>query len=204
MKQVLEFPYWQSILSGLLKQPVPILPYQPGRLQAPTRKLQVASAWDGIQNILADLIERFQLDTSRCLEFGVEFGFSTVALSSFFESVTGVDTFCGDRDTANKSDIFKETSSRLKPYPNIELIQSDYRRFISQDHGIFGLIHVDIIHTYADTFACGHWSANHSQCTIFHDTESFPQVRRAVADIARATGKKFYNYEQHHGLGILI
>jgi len=204
VKQVLEFPYWQSVVSGLLKPRVPTLPYEPHRREPPKRKLQVRSAWEGIQDILADLIERFQVDTHRCLEFGVEFGFSTVALSSFFESVTGVDTFCGDRDTANKHNIFESTKSRLAGYPNIQLIKSDYKTFILGDHGTFGLIHVDIIHTYADTFACGYWSAKHSQCTIFHDTESFPQVRRAVADVARETGKKFYNYEKSHGLGILV
>jgi hypothetical protein len=90
------------------------------------------------------------------------------------------------------------------PYANIQLIRNDYRDFIKQDHGTFGPIHVDIIHTFADTFACGLWSANHSQCTIFHDTESFPQVRQAVVEIARATGEKFYNFKESFGLSILI
>jgi len=164
----------------------------------------VVSAWEGIQNILADLIERFHIDTGRCLEFGVEYGFSTVALSSYFESVTGVDIFHGDRHTVNKQDIFDETTRRLSPYSNIKLVRSDYQDFIKQDHGTFGLVHVDIIHTFADTFACGLWSANHSQCTIFHDTESFPQVRQAVVEVARATGKKFYNFKESYGLGILV
>lgn len=204
MKHVLEFSYWQSVLAGAFKPRVPILSYEPHRREAPKHKLQTPSAWDGIQDILADLIERFQIDRRRCLEFGVEFGFSTVALSSFFDSVTGVDTFCGDRDTANKRDIFEETRARLIPYPNIELVRSDYRDFIQQDHGIFDLIHVDIIHTYSDTLACGLWSAKHSKCSIFHDTESFPQVKHAVAEVARATRKQFYNYKGSHGLGILV
>jgi hypothetical protein len=199
-----EFAYWQSVVAGLAKPKVAIVPYVPARRQPPQRSLQVVSAWEGIQNILADLIERFHIDTGRCLEFGVEYGFSTVALSSYFESVTGVDIFHGDRHTVNKQDIFDETTRRLSLYTNIELIRSDYRDFIKQDYGTFGLVHVDIIHTFADTFACGLWSANHSQCTIFHDTESFPQVKQAVVEVARATGRKFYNFEESYGLGILV
>jgi hypothetical protein len=203
LTQEFELPYLVSVAAGVVKPKVPILPYVPNRRQTPARTLPVVSAWDGIQDILADLIERFQVDTSRCLEFGVEFGFSTVALSSFFDSVTGVDTFQGDRHTVNKDDIYNETRARLAPYSNIQLVRSDYRDFIKQEHGTYGLIHVDIIHTFADTFACGLWSARHSQCTIFHDTESFPQVKQAVREVARETGKKFYNFEQNFGLGIV-
>jgi len=199
-----EFAYWQSVVAGLAKPKIPVTPYAPNRREPPARALEVTSAWEGIQNILADLIERFNIDTTRCLEFGVEYGFSSVALSSYFGSVTGVDTFQGDRDTVNKDDIFQATKNRLAPYSNIEVIRSDYRDFIKQDHGTFGLIHVDIIHTFADTFACGLWSANHSQCTIFHDTESFPQVKQAVREVARHTNKTFYNFSESYGLGILV
>jgi hypothetical protein len=69
---------------------------------------------------------------------------------------------------------------------------------------MYDFIHVDIVHTFADTFACGLWSANHAKCVAFHDTESFPAVKRAVADIARQTGKTFYNFVESNGLGILI
>ncbi len=203
MTQEFELPYLVSVAAGVVKPKVPVLPYVPNRRQPPARTLPVVSAWDGIQDILADLIERFKVDTRRCLEFGVEFGFSTVALSSFFDSVTGVDTFQGDRHTVNKDDIYNDTRARLASYSNIQLVRSDYRDFIKQEHGTYGLIHVDIIHTFADTFACGLWSARHSQCTIFHDTESFPQVKQAVREVARETGKKFYNFEQNFGLGIV-
>jgi hypothetical protein len=199
-----ERAYWQSVLDGIAKPRVPITPYVPGRRQAPARELQVVSAWAGIQNILSDLIEKYHIPTDRCLEFGVEFGFSTVALSSYFDSVIGVDTFQGDKHTVNKQNIYEETLARLSPYTNIELVRSDYRDFIQGEHGFFGLIHVDIIHTFADTLACGMWSAKHSQCTIFHDTESFPQVKQAVVEMARATGKRFYNFNESNGLGILV
>ena len=204
MKFVSEKAYWQSVMGGLAKPRIPITPYIPRRREAPLRRLEVVSAWEGIQNILSDLIERFHVNTDACLEFGVEFGFSTVALSSYFDSVVGVDIFCGDIHTINKENIYEETVSRLSPYPNIELVRSDYRDFIQKEHRTFGLIHVDIIHTFADTFACGLWSAAHSQCTIFHDTESFPQVKQAVVEIARVSGKKFYNFEESYGLGILV
>ena len=204
MKGEFELAYWQSVVGGVFKPKVPVLPYQPADRQRPARSLEVISAWSGIEEILAGLIERFNISTERCLEFGVEFGFSTVALSSFFDEVIGVDTFQGDRHTVNDRDIYDETRTRLAPYDNIHLIRSDYADYIRQDHGRFGLIHVDIIHTFADTFACGLWSARHAQCTIFHDTESFPQVRQAVAEIARVTGKTFYNYPGSYGLGILV
>jgi hypothetical protein len=204
MQLSFERAYWQSVVGGLARPKVPITRYIPSRRETPARVLKVVSAWEGIPNILSDLIERFQIKTDRCLEFGVEFGFSTVALSSYFDSVIGVDTFQGDRHTVNKKNIYEETVSRLSPYTNIELVRSDYRDFIQSEHRFFSLIHVDIVHTFADTLACGMWSANHSRCTIFHDTQSFPQVKQAVVEIARATGKKFYNFKESKGLGILV
>jgi hypothetical protein len=204
MNVVLEPAYWRSVLSGMGKEKIQVIPYVPRRREAPSRELKVPSAWAGLQNILSDLIERFHVKTERCLEFGVEFGFSTVALSSYFDSVVGVDTFVGDKHTENAEDIYEETVTRLLPYGNIRLVRSDYRDFIQARSEFFGLIHVDIVHTFADTFACGLWSARHSQCTIFHDTESFPQVRQAVVELARLTGKKFYNFPESYGLGILV
>lgn len=204
MKQFREPDYWRAVLSGVRKPRVPVMPYVPARRQAPARKLQTVSAWKGIEDILAELIERFHLDTDRCLEFGVEYGFSTVALSSFFTSVTGVDTFQGDEHTVSKEDIYQQTLDRLAPYSNIHLIRSDYRDYIKTDDSTYDLIHVDIVHTYIATYTCGLWSAQHSRCTIFHDTESFPAVKQAVKDIARETGKTFYNFTESNGLGIVV
>jgi hypothetical protein len=45
----------------------------------------------------------------------VEFGYSTVALSSYFDSVTGVDIFIGDKHTVNRKDIYGDTVKRLAP-----------------------------------------------------------------------------------------
>jgi hypothetical protein len=204
VKREFEYAYSKSRALGIFKSNIPITPYVPTHRQPPSRCLDTKSAWQGIENILGDIIQRFDLGTDRCLEFGVEYGFSTVALSSYFKSVTGVDTFQGDRHTTILRDIYQETLTRLAPFDNIQLVRSDYRDFIKQDQGTYDLIHVDIIHTFADTHACGLWSAQHSNCTIFHDTESFAQVKQAVKEISRATGKSFYNYLESHGLGILV
>jgi len=150
------------------------------------------------------IIERFGLGRSACLEFGVEFGYSTTVLAQYFDRVVGVDLFMGDIHTAHTGDHFDETSARLAPFENIELHRADYRDWISRDEATYDLIHVDIVHTYEDTFCCGLWSTQHARCVLFHDTESFPDVRRAVIDVAAASGRRFYNYEPHHGLGIVV
>jgi hypothetical protein len=199
-----EGAYWKALLSGITKSRIPILPYVPDQRQLPERVLPVNTAWKGIESILSELIGRFHVGTDRCLEFGVEHGYSTAALSSYFTKVTGVDTFQGDKHTQSTEDIYTQTSDRLADFSNIELIRSDYQHWIAKDDTAYDLIHVDIVHTYADTFACGQWSANHAKCVLFHDTESFPAVKQAVIDIARESGKAFYNYKESFGLGILV
>jgi hypothetical protein len=201
---VTEIPYWKSVFGGLIAPKVPILPYVPRRRQLPSRVLPVVTAWKGIESVLGDLIQRFDIGTQSCLEFGVEYGYSTAALSCFFETVIGVDLFIGDKHTLDKRDIFAETSNRLACFDNIQLFRSDYRDWTATDKNIYDLIHVDIVHTYSDTFACGLWSAQHARCVLFHDTQSFPAVKRAVIDISRRTGKCFYNFKENNGLGILL
>jgi hypothetical protein len=166
--------------------------------------LEIVSAWKGLELIVEDIIEQFGLPRERCIEFGVEFGYSAVVFSNYFKSVTGVDTFEGDVHTVNKEEHFEQTKQRLAPYRNIQLIKSDYKDWIAKDNQHYNLAHVDIVHNYNETFECGLWAAQHSDCTIFHDTESFPEVRRAVKDLSKKTGQKLYNYPQHHGLGILV
>jgi len=201
-----EYAYLKSVLGGLAKPRIKVTPYMPKIRIQPSRRVEVISAWSGIEEIIPDLIERFDLGTESCLEFGVELGFSTVALSSYFASVTGVDTFQGDRHTKRTRDLFAETSERLASFDNIQLIRADYRDYTktADPDARYDLIHVDIIHTFADTYACGLWSAQHSKCTIFHDTQSFPAVKQAVREVARDTGKEFYNFKEFFGLGIVI
>jgi hypothetical protein len=199
-----EIDYWRSIFLGLISTQVPVLHYTPRRRELPSRVLSVPSAWKGMESVLGDVIETFKINKGRCLEFGVEYGYSTAALSCFFEAVIGVDTFLGDKHTLDSRDIFAETSARLANFKNIQLVRSDYRQWTERDHDFYDLIHVDIVHTYIDTFTCGLWSAQHARCVLFHDTQSFPSVKRAVIDVARRTEKLFYNLEESSGLGILV
>jgi hypothetical protein len=161
------------------------------------------SAWKGHERILHDLIERFNIPCRTALEFGVQWGYSTSALANVFEKVIGVDTFQGDKHAGVHGLCFSDTSRRLRPWSNIQLIQQTYQDRILLDSEQYDLIHIDIVHTYEDTFALGLWAAAHARIVIFHDTESYPEVKRAVADIAKQTGREFYNYEPHYGLGIL-
>lgn len=178
--------------------------YKPAKLNKPENMLDVISAWKGLELIIEDILDGFNIKRDRCIEFGVEFGYSTVAFSNYFKQVIGVDTFEGDIHTDNKENHFEETKARLLAFKNIELFKSDYQSWIPNDHSRYNFAHVDIVHNYKETYECGLWAAQHSDCTIFHDTESFPEVRQAVIDIAKATGQSVYNYPLHYGLGILV
>lgn len=171
---------------------------------SPTRTVDVDSAWKGIEVLLPELLDRFNVGRARCLEFGVEFGYSTVALSAHFDHVTGVDLFTGDIHTLHKGDHFAETSERLAQFDNIELVRSDYRTWIEGDRPMYDLIHIDIVHTYKDTYRCGLWAVEHAPCVLFHDTESFPAVRAAVIDVAADSGRVFHNFRGVCGLGIVV
>lgn len=178
--------------------------YKPVSKKSPEKMIDIVSAWKGLELIIEDIIVRFNLSRNSCIEFGVEFGFSAVVFSNYFDKVTGVDTFEGDEHTKNKDEHFEETKARLSVYENIKLFKSDYQNWIPTDNDHYNFAHVDIVHNYKETYECGLWAAQHSDCVVFHDTESFPEVRRAVIDIARATGFKMYNYPYHFGLGILV
>ncbi len=181
--------------------------YTPSFLETPTRMpnwlVTLRSAWRPNHKIIAALIKDFNLKTDRAIEFGVDYGFSLVALSTYFKEIKGVDHFEGDIHTGKRS-LYDSTKSRTDRYPNIELVQADYKDFIAKDQSHYNLAHVDIIHTYDDTFACGLWAAKHADMVLFHDTLLFPEVKRAVEDIAAQTGKKFYNYNKRFGLGIVV
>ncbi len=179
--------------------------YVPKKIIVPKKLIQSKSqAWVGLEKIIADIIEFSRIEKNTALEFGVEFGYSTAVFANYFKKVTGVDIFTGDEHAGHHGDIYEMTKFNLADFENIELIKSDYRDYIKSEDHFFDLIHVDIIHTYEDTYACGLWSAQHSKCTLFHDTQSFSDVKKAVADIANKTGKKFYNYRECNGLGIIV
>lgn len=179
--------------------------YSPQKLVMPKRIVQSKSkAWMGLEKIILDIIEFSEIPRETALEFGVEFGYSTAVFGNYFNRVTGVDTFAGDLHAGHFGDLYEQTKANLSSFENIRLVKADYKDFIKSNNDVYDLIHVDIIHTYEDTFNCGLWGAKHSKCTLFHDTQSFPDVKKAVADIAKSTGKKFYNYRHCNGLGILV
>lgn len=171
------------------------------------------SAWGDIPTILDDLIKTFGITQRLALEFGVEYGYSTTALANYFK-VIGVDTFEGDMHAGKVKNHFVETDQRIQShvYENnlnlVTLVKSTYQDFIEKRGKHFepfsvDLIHVDIVHTYEDTFACGDWSLTKSKAVIFHDTESFPDVKRACIDLAKKHYMQFYNYKASNGLGII-
>ena len=162
------------------------------------------SAWGNIPTILKDIIERFDVDTTNALEFGVEYGYSTSAMSNYFTNVVGVDIFTGDIHSGLKDDHLEQTKGYLEPYRNIELVKSDYKDFIKDNTDNYGLTHIDIIHDFEHTYECGAWAVQHSRVTVFHDTESFPEVKRACQELSYTYDLEFYNYKESHGLGILV
>ncbi|MFK7750241.1 MAG: class I SAM-dependent methyltransferase [Kordia sp.] len=187
-----------------LHKRLPIETYEPIKKTKPEKIKEMVTAWAGLELIIEDILERFDIGRDSCIEFGVEFGYSSVVFSNYFKEVKGVDIFIGDEHTDHKGDHYEKTKASLAAYKNIELIKSDYRDWIKKDDKKYNFSHVDIVHNYKETFECGLWAAQHSECTIFHDTESFPEVRRAVIDIAKAAGKNVYNYPHCNGLGIVV
>jgi hypothetical protein len=182
----------------------PLELYVPKNKNVPEKMIEIPTAWRGLELIIEDILIHFNIGRESCIEFGVEFGFSSVVFSNYFQKVKGVDIFIGDEHTEHKGDHYEKTKKSLELFSNIELFKSDYRDWIKQDNNQYDFAHVDIVHNYKETYECGFWAAKHSKCCIFHDTESFPSVKRAVYDIAKNTGKKAYNYPFHNGLGIIV
>src|SRR5271168_2445097 len=179
--------------------------YTPRKLVKPLRMPTVGTAWDGNESVLEDIIERFQISPKRCIEFGVEHGYSTAALANYFKHVIGVDTFGGDQHAGfgDADKTFAATAERLKDFPNITLARTSYQDWIRKDDSEYDLVHVDIVHTWEDTYECGKWAVKHSPITLLHDTQSFPEVMIAAKDLANDFDLNFYNYPHQHGLGIL-
>jgi len=180
-----------------------MIEYIPKIRDAP-KILNVVSAWGDIPTIIKDIIVTFNINPQTALEFGVEYGYSTSALANYFTKVIGVDTFTGDIYSCIKQNHYKMTENTLKNYKNIQLIQSLYHDYIKTNNSIYDLIHIDIVHTYNETYECGEWAVNHSKVVIFHDTISFDEVKKVCYDLSTKYGLEFYNYPDSHGLGILI
>ena len=165
---------------------------------------QMPSAWGDIPTILGDIIKRFDISTESAIEFGVEWGYSTSAISNYFERVVGIDTFEGDVHSGLKVDNLEKTSEFLSEFKNIELRQASYQEYIKYRSEKYNFAHVDIVHTYEDTYACGEWCVKNCDVVVFHDTVSFPDVYRACSDLAKNYDMEFHNYRLSNGLGILV
>lgn len=187
---------------GKLRYPLKI--YKPIKKKLPKNILQTDSVWKGLELIIEDVLDRLDIGKDKCIEFGTEYCYSTVVFSNFFKQVKGIDTFIGDEHSGHKVDHYADTSDSVSEFTNIELIKSDYKDYIKKDKEQHDFAHVDIIHTYKETYECGLWAVEHSKCCIFHDTESFVEVRKAVYDLAKHTKRQVYNYPYHHGLGIIV
>ncbi len=168
----------------------------------PRLATQKKSAWGEIPFALSDIIIRAKIERNWALEFGCEYGYSTSALANYFQSVVGVDTFKGDINSGIRPSYYEETKGYLADFPNITLVQQDYKEFIENNNNLYDLIHIDIVHTYEDTYKCGEWSLRHADVVLFHDT-MINEVRLACYDLASQKGLNFYNYQPSYGLGIL-
>ena len=196
--------YYLRILSYNRHLTTNIIEYIPLERDTPRLFTEKGSAWGDIPTIIKDIINRFNIKTEKALEFGTEWGYSTTAFANYFDKVVGVDIFTGDIHAGFVGDHYEETSNNLSSWSNIELIKSDYRDYIKDNDERFDMIHIDIVHTYNETFECGEWAINHSDIVVFHDTISFPDIKRVCEDLARLYNLEFYNYPHSHGLGILV
>jgi hypothetical protein len=180
-----------------------MIDYIPQKLETPKLAVE-SSAWGDIPTIIKDIIDRFGIKQNKALEFGVEWGYSTSALANYFDSVIGVDTFTGDINSGVKANHYNQTQENLKDFKNIKLVQSDYQDYIKNDNDYYDLIHIDIVHNYNHTYNCGEWAVQHSNVVIFHDTESFREVKMACENLTNDFNLDFYNYNRSNGLGILV
>ena len=178
------------------------IPYIAARLENPPH-LEVPTGWNPCETIIADIIERFDVTPNFMLEFGVEYGFSTSVFAHYFDAVIGVDWFKGDEHSGGK-DLYDITADRLRAYRHVAVERFNYKDWIAGAGEIRAdMIHVDIVHTFLDTYRLGRWAVDHSDVVLFHDTLSFPSVMQAVKLISAETGISFYNHDNINGLGIL-
>jgi hypothetical protein len=164
----------------------------------------VSPGWAGLERIMPALVSQFCISRVNALEFGVEYGYSTCVLAQLFDHVTGVDTFTGDIHSGVRDNYSQVARENLAKHKNVTLVQESFDDWIRHDSHCYDLIHIDIVHTYWATFECGRWSVEQAPVVIFHDSESFPEVKQAAGDIAMAAGMTFYNYPLCNGLGVLV
>ena len=180
------------------------IPYYPRSFTPPARLLDVPSAWRGIESALTAIFSDFRTLPGLCLELGVDYGYSTAALSNFFFNTIAVDTFQSDPQTGYRdSDQFERVAGLLADYP-VTLIRMDARQWVAQSaEGRYACCHIDLYHDYDLTYLTAKWAVAHADLVLLHDTEAFAEVKKACADVAEESGYRFYNWSAHFGLGIL-
>ena len=182
-----------------------MIDYIPSKTIRPDKVLFAPSAWVGLESIIKDILDTFNIQKESAIDFGVDMGYSTVAISNFFKTVTGIDHFKGDHHAGLKEGGFYEfVLDMLKPYENIKLINDSFEGFIKTNNDHYNLAHIDIVHDYQPTYDCGAWCCEHADIVLFHDTESYLEVKKAVDDLSKKYELKFYNYDKCYGLGILV
>lgn len=181
-----------------------IIQYQPKKLTVPSRIINVPTAWVGLESIIADIMDQFNVNNELALEFGVDYGYSTAALANYFKKVIAVDTFKGDYQTGYRENLKEEARRNLAEFPTVELIESDFRDFIAGNEEQYDMIHIDLLHEFETTYQCGAWAVKHAPVVICHGTECFQAVKQALLRIAEENGFSLFNYPLHHGLGILV
>lgn len=187
--------------------------YQPQITDDP-RVVNVTSAWEPLRFVIKDILVRFRIKRKIALEFGVERGYSTSVLANYFKTVIGVDPFDWNfGDGADRS--YPAIVEGLKEFPNICLFPEMSDQFIkNSDEKRYDLIHIDIgyeTHCYDTTFPAAEWSVQHSNCVLFHDIISFPDIMQVCQELAERYGFDYYGYSEPIGpaglvcgLGILI
>jgi hypothetical protein len=169
------------------------------------KKIDVSSAWIGLEEYIPSIISSLNINPKHCLEFGVDHGYSTHIFSQLFEKVTGVDSFAGDDHIHHQqgNDFYNTVLERFKG-TNVDIIKSSFQDFTNNNNNQYDLIHIDIVHHYNETYECTDWAINHSKVVILHDTVSFTEMYRVCDEISRKYQISFYNIIDNNGLGILI
>jgi len=164
----------------------------------------ISSAWKGLERYIPDIITKLKIETNTALEFGVDHGYSSEALSNLFDKVIGVDSFIGDAHIIHEQgEEFYNTVKNSFTGTNVEIIKSSFENFIESNTNHYNLIHIDIVHEYQPTYECADWSIQHSDVVVLHDTISFPEIHRVCEDISRKHNANYVNIPNHHGLGVL-
>lgn len=175
-----------------------------GSLAALPEYVQKKTSWNGLEKLIPQIIQDFNISPDFCIEFGVWHGYSTAALANNFKRVIGADVFYGDVIPGTEGTPMIETTRKsLAPWGNIELRECAMEDFDYTGLPVADLIHVDASHNYKDWFGVMKAVA-HGRVVIFHDTGNwFLDVPRLVYEVAERFGLQHYHYPHCEGLDIL-